>query len=148
MVLHCDVICICKVAEECVVDNRQIVDLHTQHSPSHCCGIQHHSLPFSSGNTWAWPDSPTQRVCTVTEKWNTDCIVHPDPVILPGRCITVQVWAAELLKPTVFLGSQCSSFYFKKTLKLHEMFNQTTSWIVSQKMKNRSSGELEPDVMV
>lgn len=63
-------------------------------------------------------------------------------MILPGRCITVQVWAAELLKPTVFLDS-----LLKKTLKLHEMFNQTTSWI-SQKMKNRSSGELEPDVMV
>lgn len=71
------------------VDNRQVVDLHTQHSPNHCSGIRCHSLLFSEGNTWPWPDSATQRVRGVHRKqehWMYCSCAGPS--IQLGRCIS------------------------------------------------------------
>lgn len=61
--------CSCKAKEVCIVNNRQVIVLHTQHSPSHCCGIQQSSSSFSLGNTWASPDTTSQRERRLQETW-------------------------------------------------------------------------------
>ena len=50
---HADANDSCRVKEECVGDNEQVVDLHTQHSPSHRCGIR----TIHSHSLWGIPET-------------------------------------------------------------------------------------------
>lgn len=110
------------------VGNSQ-VDLHTPHSPSHCCGIQLLLSPLLCGEylSLSWFTNTKEQVGNTGNK-NTQCIVHAEPSTQHGRCISGQAWAVGFLRvalPTVLFENQ----------ELHGMFDKTRPWLIKERRR-------------